>query len=206
LDVTKVERNPLDRARSVFKEHGGMLRMSAAVDAGIHRDTLRKMVASGDLQKISRGLYQMVELTPPPHPDLAALAAKVPGGVICLISALSFHNLTTQIPHEVYLAIARNSEPPRIGYPPVRIYRFSGKTFTEGIEEHASGPFQVRIYSREKTIADCFKFRNKLGLDTVLEAVRLYRQSRRINVDALLHCAEICRVAKVMRPYLEAML
>jgi predicted transcriptional regulator of viral defense system len=183
-----------------------MLRMSAAVDAGIHRDTLRKMVASGDLQKISRGLYQMVEAAPLPYPDLAVVAAKVPEGVICLISALSFHNLTTQIPHEVYLAIGRNSEPPRIGYPPVRVFRFSGKTFTEGVEEHASGPYKVHVYSREKTIADCFKFRNKLGLDTVLEAVRMYKQSRHTNVDALLHYADICRVAKVMRPYLEAML
>lgn len=204
--MPRTDRKSTDHARSVFKEHGGMLRMSSAVAAGIHRDTLRRMVASGDLQKISRGLYHLVEVTPPPHPDLAAVAARVPAGVICLISALSFHNLTTQIPHEIYVAIGRNSEPPRISYPPVRVFRFSGETFTAGIEEHLAGPFTVRVYSREKTIADCFKFRNKIGLDTVLEAIRLYKQSGRTDVDTLLHYANICRVANVIRPYLEAML
>jgi len=183
-----------------------MLRMSAAIRAGVHRDTLRKMLATGDLQKVSRGLYQLAAATPSSHPDLAVVAAKVPEGVICLISALSFHELTTQIPHEVYLAIGRNSEPPRIDYPPVRTFRFSGKTFTEGIEKHNVGSVEVRVYSREKTLADCFKFRNKIGLDTVLEAIRLYKQSRRTNVDALMRYADICRVANVMRPYLEATL
>lgn len=183
-----------------------MLRMSAAIDSGIHRDTLRTMVATGDLQKISRGLYQLVEATPSPHPDLAAVATKVPQGVICLISALSFHELTTQIPHEIYLAIGRNSEPPRIDYPPIRVFRFSGATFTDGVEKHQLGSITVRIYSREKTLADCFKYRNKIGLDTALEAIRLYKQSRRMNVEALMRYATICRVANVMKPYLEAML
>ena len=180
--------------------------MSAAIQAGIHRDTLKKMLEQGVVQKVSRGVYQMVDARPPSDPDLAVIGAKVPGGVVCLISALSFHELTTQIPHEVYLAIARNAEPPRIDYPPVRIFRFSGNAFSAGIETHDVGPVSVRVYSREKTLADCFKYRNKIGLDTCLEALQLYKQRRRYNVDAILKYAAICRVSNVMRPYIEAIL
>lgn len=180
--------------------------MSEAIRAGIHRDTLRVMVEEGALEKISRGLYQLVDAPTASHPDLAAVAAKVPDGVICLISALAFHELTTQIPHEVYLAIDRNSEPPRIDYPPVRTFRFSGPAFTAGIETHDIGPVIVRVYSREKTLADCFKFRNKIGLETCLEALRTYRQQRRFDSDAILRYAAVCHVSKVVRPYVEGVL
>jgi predicted transcriptional regulator of viral defense system len=190
----------------MFQRHGGLLRMSAAVRCGIHRDTLKKMVDQGDLQRISRGLYQLVEAIAPSHPDLAIVATKAPEAVICLISALSFHELTTQIPHEVYLAIGRNSEPPRIDYPPIRTFRFSGRAFTQGIETHDLGSVTARVYSPEKTLADCFKYRNKIGLDTCLEALHTYKQRHRFDVDAILKYAAICRVAKVMRPYIEAVL
>lgn len=197
---------PLQRARKVFRKHGGMLRMSQAIRSGIHRQTLRVMLDQGVIERLSRGLYQLADATPPSQPDLAIVAAKVPQGVICLISALAFHELTTQIPHEVYLAIARNAEPPRINYPPVRTFRFSGMAFTAGIETHDVGPVSVRIYCREKTLADCFKFRNKIGLDTCVEALRSYRQQKRFNVEALLKYAAVCRVTRVIRPYLEALL
>jgi predicted transcriptional regulator of viral defense system len=180
--------------------------MSEAIRSGIHRETLRGMVERGELEKISRGLYKLVGGPALSHPDLAAIAAKVPGGVACLISALAFHELTTQIPHEVYLAIDRNSEPPRIDYPPVRTFRFSGAAFTEGIETHDIGPVTLRIYSREKTLADCFKFRNRIGLDTCLEALRSYRRQRRFDPDAVLRYSSICRVTNVIRPYLEVVL
>lgn len=204
--MAKPPPTPVERAKSVFRRRGGMLRMSAAIEAGIHRETLKKMVEQGDVQKTSRGLYQLVDALPPSRPDLAAVGAKVPAGVVCLISALSFHEITTQIPHEVYLAIDRNAEPPRIDYPPVRVFRFSGKAFADGIETHDVGPVTVRVYSPEKTLADCFKYRNKIGLDTCLEALQLYKQQRRYNVDAILKYAAICRVSKVMRPYIEAIL
>lgn len=180
--------------------------MSDAVRAGVHRDTLRAMVERGDLEKLSRGLYRLIDSPTPTHPDLAAVAVKVPQGVICLISALAYHELTTQIPHEVYLAIDRNSEPPRMDFPPVRTFRFSGTAFTEGVERHKVDSVTLRVYSREKTIADCFKFRNKIGLDTCVEALRRYRESRGFNPDALLNFAAICRVKQVMRPYIEAIL
>lgn len=194
------------RARRVFRRSGGLLRMSEAVRAGIHRDTLRAMMEQGTLEKVSRGLYRLVDAPSPSHPDLAAIAVKVPDGVVCLISALAFHELTTQIPHEVYLAIDRNREPPRIDFPPVRTFRFSGAAFTEGVERHAVGPVALRIYSPEKTLADCFKFRNKIGLDTCIEALRRYREGRGFKPDLLLHFAAICRVKRVMRPYIEAVL
>ena len=206
MDATTNNGRAIERAKPIFRQNGGLLRMSEAIRAGVHRDTLKKMVERGYVQKVSRGLYQLVDSVPSSHPDLAVIGAKVPDGVICLISALSFHEITTQIPHEVYLAVSRNSEPPRIDHPPVRCFRFSGKSFTEGVETHDVGPASVRIYSREKTLADCFKYRNKIGLDTCLEAIRMYKQQRRYDVSAILKFAGICRVTKVMRPYLEAIL
>ena len=206
MDAKKLDLSVVKRAKTVFRKQGGLLRMVQAVRAGIHRDTLRVMVEQGELEKISRGIYRLVETPLPSHPDLAIVMAKVHDGVICLISALAFHELTTQIPHEVYLAIDRNSEPPRIDYPPVRTFRFSGSAFSEGIETHKIGPVTLRVYSREKTLADCFKFRNKIGLDTCLEALRAYRQQRRFDSDTVLRFAAVCRVTNVMRPYVESVL
>lgn len=204
--VAMPKQAPQQRAQQIFRKNGGMLRMSQAIRSGIHRQTLRVMLDQGVIERLSRGLYQLADAAPPSQPDLAIVAAKVPQGVICLISALAFHELTTQIPHEVYLAIARNAEPPRLDYPPVRVFRFSDEAFTEGIETHDVGPVSVRIYCREKTLADCFKFRNKIGLDTCIEALRTYRQQRRFNVATLLKYAAVCRVSRVIRPYLEALL
>lgn len=197
---------PIDRAKAAFRRQGGLMRMSQAVRAGIHRDTLRTMVERGELEKPSRGLYQLVDFRRPTHPDLATVAAKVPKGVICLVSALAFHNLTTQVPHEVHVAIERGCEPPRIDYPPVRSFRFSGRAFSEGIETHDVGPVMARVYSREKTVADCFKFRNQVGLETCLEALRNYRHLRGFDVGELLRQSENCRVGRIMRPYIEAVL
>ena len=160
----------IQKALKSFEKRGGMLRMAEAMRLGIHRNTLYRMVEENLVERISRGLYRLADAEPLGNPDLVTVAAKVPDGVICLISALAFHNLTTQIPHEVYLAIARNSEPPRIDYPPIRTFRFSGKAFTEGIERPLVDGIRTPIYCREKTIADCFKFRNQVGLDSELEA------------------------------------
>jgi predicted transcriptional regulator of viral defense system len=194
------------KALAVFKRRSGMMRLAEALRAGVSRGTLERMLEKGTLERLSRGLYRLVDAEPLPNPDLAVVAAKVPDGVICLISALSFHELTTQIPHEVYVAVSRTSEPPRIAHPPIRSFRFSGAAFSEGVEKHRLGPITVRVYSREKTLADCFKYRNRIGLDTCLEAVRFYKRQKKYNVDALLHFAKVCRVAKVMQPYLESIL
>lgn len=181
------------------------MRMAEAIEAGISRKTLYAMLDKGVVERLSRGVYRLTSLPSLEAPDLVAVATRVPDGVICLISALAFHELTTQIPRAVDIAIVRGAEPPRIDYPPVHVYWFSGKAFTEGIETRTVDGVQLRVYSPEKTLADMFKYRSKLGLDVALEALRTWHQKRTSNIETILHYARICRVERVMRPYLEAM-
>ena len=195
-----------DRAVSVFKKHGGIIRTALALRAGIHPSTLYAMRDAGTLEVVSRGVYRLAGNKPLGNPDLVTIATRVPNGVFCLISALAFHEISTQIPHEVHVALPRGAEEPRLDHPPIKTYRFSGEAFTEGVETHELDGVSVRIYNPEKTLADCFKFRNKVGLDTAVEAVRLYRERRIIKVDDLMRYAAICRVEKIIRPYLEAIL
>jgi len=195
-----------ERAIIVFRNGGGVLRTAEALEAGVHPGTLYAMRDRGILERVSRGVYRLAEGMPLWNPDLVTVAARIPSGVICLISALSFHELTTQIPHEVYVALPKGAEEPRLSYPPVRTFRFSGRAFTEGIETHDLDGVQIRIYGREKTLADCFKFRNRIGLDVAVEALRFYFEQGKVDLDGLLRLASVCRVAKVMRPYIEAML
>ena len=195
-----------DRAVAVFKKNGGILRTSEALRAGIHPSTLYTMRDGGILEVVSRGVFRLASSEPLGNPDLVTVATRVQSGVICLISALAFHEITTQIPHEIHVALKRGAEIPRLEYPPIKIYWFKGQAFTAGVETHQLDGVDIRIYSPEKTLADCFKFRNKIGLDTAVEAVRFYRERRGVNVDALMRYAAICRVEKVMRPYLEAIL
>jgi predicted transcriptional regulator of viral defense system len=203
---TSNEGSRFDRAVAIFKKHGGMLRTARALRAGIHPTTLYAMRDSGALDMVSRGVYRLAGGSPLGNPDLVTIATRVPGGVICLISALAFHELTTQIPHEVHVALSRGAEEPRLDHPPIKTYRFTGEAFTQGVETHKIDSVSLRIYSPEKTLADCFKFRNKVGLDTAVEAIRLYRERRSIKVDDLMRYAAICRVKKIIRPYLEALL
>jgi predicted transcriptional regulator of viral defense system len=203
---TPTKDDAMKRALVVFRKHGGILRTKDALHEGIHPRTLYALRDDGHIERLSRGLYRLSNAVPLGNPDLVSVALRAPEAVICLISALAFHELTTQIPHEVYLAIARGAEPPRIDYPPVRTFWFSGESFSEGIETHRLDGVPVRIYSREKTIADCFRYRNKIGLDTCLESLRFYRQQRRIDTEALLRNARIRGVTRVLTPYLEAIL
>lgn len=206
LQNTQYQGSRFDRAVAIFKQHGGILRTAQALRAGIHPGTLYTMRDSGMLEVVSRGVYRLSSISPLGNPDLVTVATRIPGGVICLISALSFHELTTQIPHEIHVALPRGAEEPRLDHPPIKTYRFTGNAFTEGIQIHKLDEVSVNVYSPEKTLADCFKFRNKIGLDTAVEAIRLYRERRSIRVDDLMHYAEICRVKKIIRPYLEALL
>lgn len=196
----------IEKAIAIFKEHGGILRTAQAMRAGIHPAMIYSMRDSGVLEMVSRGVYRLAGSPPLGNPDLVIVAARIPGGVICLISALSFHELTTQIPHQVHVALPNGAEEPRLDHPPLQTYRFSGTAFTEGVETHEIDGMKVRIYSPEKTIADCFKFRGRVGLDTAVEAIRYYRERNRIRVDQLMRYAAICRVEKIIRPYLEALL
>src|ERR1700738_2247723 len=195
-----------EKEKRAFRRSGGMLRTGAALRAGIHPRRLYDMRDEGVVEELSRGLYRLADLPPLGSPDLVTVALKIPAGVVCLISALAYHEITTQIPHEVHLALPRGAEPPRLKHPPLRVFWFTGHAFTEGIETHEVDGIRIRVYSPEKTLADCFKYRNKLGLDTVLEALRLYRSRKRPNVDELMKFARVCRVAKGMRPFLNAIL
>jgi predicted transcriptional regulator of viral defense system len=195
-----------ERAVAIFKKHGGILRTAQALRAGIHPSTLYTMRDVGTLEVVSRGVFRLAGSEPLGNPDMVTVATRVQSGVICLISALAFYEITTQIPHEVHVALQRGAEIPRLEYPPIKIYWFKDQAFTAGVETHKLDGVDIRIYCPEKTLADCFKFRNKIGLDTAVEAVRFYRERRNVNVDALMHFAAICRVEKVMRPYLEAIL
>jgi len=195
----------LSRARSLFRRHSGVLRTKDALGLGIHPETLYRLRDSGELARLSRGLYRLSDLPPLGNPDLVTVALKIPAAVVCLISALAFHELTTQIPHEVYLALPRGTETPRLDHPPIRIFWFTQKAFTFDLEVHRLDGAPVKIYSPEKTVADCFKYRNKIGLDTAREALKFYLERRKKKLDTLLQAAEVCRVSRVMRPYLEAL-
>jgi len=201
-----INQDRFKKARNIFHRNGGVLRMSEALSAGIHRRMLYSMLEAGVIEQLSRGLYRLADLPPLGNPDLVSVSLKIPNGVICLISALAYHEITTQVPHEVYVALDRGTEAPRLNHPPLRVFWFSGKAFTVGIEKHKIDGVPVRIYSAEKTIADCFKYRNKIGLDTAIEALKLYRERKRFKGDDLVKFSKVCRVEKVMRPYLEALL
>jgi predicted transcriptional regulator of viral defense system len=201
-----INQDRFKKARNIFHRHGGVLRMSEALYAGIHRRMLYSMLEAGVIEQLSRGLYRLADLPPLGNPDLVSVSLKIPNGVICLISALAYHEITTQVPHEVYVALDRGTETPRLNHPPLRVFWFSGESFTVGIEKHKIDSVPVRIYSPEKTIADCFKYRNKIGLDIAIEALKLYRERKRFRGDDLVKFSKVCRVEKIMRPYLEALL
>ncbi len=191
-------------AKKLIAARGGLIRTAEALRAGIHPRTLYRMRDEGSLEQLSRGVYRLVRGRRLANPDLVTVAVRVPRGVVCLVSALAFHELTTQVPHAVSLAGANGSERPRLVHPPIEYHRFSGAAFTEGVETHTVDGVAVKVYSPEKTLADCFKFRNKIGLDVFLEALRFCKTRRKWNPTRLLKFAEICRVERVMRPYLEA--
>lgn len=181
----------------------GLLRPSDLQDAGIPRVVLARLTASGQLQKLARGLYSLPDAQTTEHESLAAIAVKVPQAVFCLLTALQFHELTTQLPRQVWIAMPRGSHAPKIDYPPLKMVQFSGEAYSQGVEIHERDQVKLRVYGVAKTIADCFKHRNKIGLDVALEALKDARARKPVSADALWHYAKLCRVANVMRPYLE---
>jgi len=183
----------------------GLVRPNDLAPLGIPRVALTRAVRCGQLERIGRGLYGLMARPVSGHGTLAEVALRVPKGVVCLLSALRFHDLTTQAPFQVWLAIANKAATPKLDYPPLRLVRFSGAALTEGVEEHAVDGVTIRVTSVAKTVADCFKYRNKIGLDVALEALRDAWAARRMTSDEIWHYAKIDRVANVMRPYLESL-
>lgn len=204
--IGKTDTAAVQRAKDLLCSQSGVFRTGDALKAGIHPRTLYAMRDQGAIERLGRGMYRFADMPAMENPDLATVALKVPKGVICLISALSWHEMTSEIPHEIYLALPRGAEKPRLAYPPLRIFWFQSHAFEEGVEDYDVDGIRVRIYSPERTLIDCFKYRNKIGLDVALEALKLYRQRKRFKANELMHFARICRVEKIMRPYLEATL
>lgn len=198
--------NACKRALITIREMGGTIRTRDAIQAGIHPRTLYQLRDTGELETLSRGVYRLTDQEQISDPDLVIVAKRVPQAIICLVSALSYHEITTQIPHVVSIALPKGSETPRVDYPPIRVHRFSEAALLEGVETHQIDGVSVSVYCPEKTLADCFKFRNKLGMDVVLEALKLYKARKKFNLEKLIMYAKICRVEKIMHPYLEATL
>ncbi len=195
----------LNLAESLFRQHGGMLRTTEAIALGIHPRTLYQLRDEQRVVAVSHGLYRLADLPELANPDLVPVASRIPQAVICLISALAFHEITTEIPHEVFIALPRTVKRPRLDYPPLRVFWFSGDALTAGIEEHNIDNVSVKVYGPEKTVADCFKFRHRIGLDVAIEALKLCRERKGSTPRKLLQYARICRVERIMRPYLEAL-
>ena len=200
MDVS-TDRN---RTLKLARRHQGVTAREV-MQAGIHRQVLSRLVIGGELERVARGLYRLPGHKVTEHHALAIMAAAVPQGVVCLISALQFHRIGTQLPFEVWIAIDRRARRPALRYPPLRIVRYTGAALTEGVEFHKAEGRALRVYNVAKTLADCFKYRNKIGLDVALEALRESWRERRFAMDELDHYAAICRVRRVMRPYLEVL-
>jgi len=192
--------------KKIFSNHKGILRASTAIELGVPKHVLYEMVKTGELVREAQGIYRLSESDPLGNPDLVNISLRVPYAVFCLISALYFHELTTQIPHQVYFALPRDVKTPKIQYPPISVFHFSEEPYQAGIVEHELDGVKVKIYDREKTVADCFKFRQKVGMDVALEALKDYLSQPRPNVSLLLKYARVNRVEKIMRPYLEALI
>lgn len=182
----------------------GIIRAKDVEAAGISRNYLYRMHREGLLIKSAVGLYTLPEAPVTENSTLAEVAKRLPKGVVCLISALSYHEITTQIPHQIWLTIPRGSWRPNVDYPPLNLSYVSDPAYSFGIQEHVINGVAVKIYSPAKTVADCFKFRNKVGLDVAIEALREAWRSRKVTMDEMVMAAGIDRVSKIMRPYMEA--
>jgi predicted transcriptional regulator of viral defense system len=188
-----------------FQNHGGVVRFSAILKASFHPDSLMALEKEGKVERIARGLYRITNYTPGSHPDLVIASLQSPRGVVCLLSALSFYEATSEIPKCVDLAIPQGTHANRIKYPPVRFYRFVSCAWKAGIEEREVEGHKIKVYSLAKTIADCFKFRNKIGMDVVRDALKVAVTDKEIKPKEIMHYAKICRVDSIVRPILEAL-
>ena len=192
----------LARRNPQLNAHGELIHLLSI--EGLPRAVLTRMAASGQLERAARGLYRLPDSGSSEHDGLVTVASKVPQAVVCLLSALQFHGLTTQLPWQVWIAMPRGSHVPRLEYPPIRMVQFTGEAYTQGIETHERDGVKLHVYSVAKTVADCFKHRNKIGMDVALEALKDARAQGRASFDDLWRCAKVCRVSNVMRPYMEA--
>ncbi|MBU0881258.1 MAG: type IV toxin-antitoxin system AbiEi family antitoxin domain-containing protein [Candidatus Omnitrophica bacterium] len=189
-----------------FNTHGGIVRFSSILKAGFHPDDLMTLIKEDKAEKIARGLYRLTHYTFGSHPDFVITSLQAPKGIICLVSALAFHEATSEIPHVVDIAIPVGARANKIKYPPIRFYHFAAKAWGSGIEDHRIEGHKVRIYGLAKTIADCFKFRNKIGIDIARDALKVALSEKGIKPKEIMQYAKICRVDRIVKPILEAIL
>lgn len=189
-----------------FQDNDGIARFSVILKDGFHPDSLAVLERDGQVEKIGRGLYRLTDYISGTHPDLVTASLQAPRGVICLLSALSFHEATSEIPRCVDIAIPRNTHANRIKYPPVRFYRFAPLVWETGIAEHEIEGHKIRIYSLAKTIADCFKFRNKIGANVARDALKVALTEKNIKPKEIMQYAKVCRVDAIIKPILEALI
>ena len=196
--------DPLGHAVESFRERGGVLRTRDALGAGIHPRTLYRLRDDGVIEQVCRGVYRLAEMPALAFPDLVAVALRVPRAVICLVSALAYHDATSEIPHEVQIALPRRTKPPRLDHPPLRVFWFSGAALSEGIETVVVDGVDARVYDLPKTVVDCFRFRNKLGIDVAIDALNQAVRRKGVRPGELLRYARLCRIESVILPYVEA--
>jgi len=195
-----------EKYKDIFRANNGILRVSGAIKFGIPKHVIYDMLRNGELIKESRGLYRLAESEHLGNPDIIKVSLLIPKSVIFLISALYFHELTTQIPHQLYVALPRAIKKSRINYPPIKYFYLSDQQYITGIEEHIVDGVVVRIYDKEKTITDCFKYREQIGVDIALEALKDYMREPAPKINLLMDYAKINRVEKLIRPYIETLL
>lgn len=196
-------KNKEDQIVDLLKSQG-VMRTGALENHGINRMTLQRMIKKGVVERIEHGLYGLVDVEYSEYETLKYIVVKVPDCVICLISAFSFHGITTQNPRKVWVAVDRNRSIPKLQNLPVRTFRYSGAAYSEGIEKHDIDGTEIKVYSVAKSVADGFKYRNKIGLDVAIEALRDSLNQKKCTRDEIWRYAKICRVQNVIRPYLEA--
>ncbi len=189
-----------------FKDNNGIARFSAILKAGFHPDSLKILEREKKVEKIARGIYRLANYDFGEYPDLVLVSLQAPRGVICLISALSFHEATVEIPKYVDIAIPRGSHAYRVKYPPVRFYHFDSKAWKAGVEEHEIEGYKIKVYNLAKTIVDCFKFRNKIGINVARESLKVAIIEKNIKPIEIMKYAKICRVDNIIKPILEAIL
>ena len=183
----------------------GIIQVRDLRKKGIHPEYLRRLYKNGQLIKIARGQYSLPDTKISEHHSLVVVAKAVPNAVFCLVTALRFHNIGTQAPYKVWIAIERRSAEPRINNPKIRVFRFSGGAYSEGISKYVIEGVNIKVYNPSKTISDCFKYRNKIGLDVAIEALRDGWEQKKFTVNELWKYAKICRVTNIMRPYIESL-
>jgi len=189
-----------------LKKKSGLASYAEIVEAGFNKILLKTSLNSKRIYKIDRGLYRLAEGASLSNPDLVAVSIRIPHGVVCLVSALSFHGATKEIPEHVDIAIPRGSHANKIKYPPVKFYRFDPVTSQQGVEKHNIEGHIVKVYSLARTVADCFKFRNKIGVDVAREALKVAIEEKKVRPKEIMQYAQICRVDRIIKPILEIMI